>query len=90
MIDRARLTEIYARERHDFVARHPRSAAAYARSEHLFGRVPMTWMNKNAGASRSIWSAPGATASGTSTASSTSTSRLATPVRWRGTPLRRP
>ena len=49
MIDRARLTEIYARERHDFVARHPRSAAAYARSEHLFGRVPMTWMNKNAG-----------------------------------------
>ena len=48
MIDRARLTEIYARERHDFVARHPRSAAAYARSEHLFGRVPMTWMNKNA------------------------------------------
>jgi len=49
VIDRARLTEIYARERHDFVARHPRSAAAYARSEHLFGRVPMTWMNKNAG-----------------------------------------
>jgi glutamate-1-semialdehyde 2,1-aminomutase len=48
VIDRARLTEIYARERHDFVARHPRSAAAYARSEHLFGRVPMTWMNKNA------------------------------------------
>jgi glutamate-1-semialdehyde 2,1-aminomutase len=49
MIDRARLTEIYARERQDFVARHPRSAAAYGRSDHLFGRVPMTWMNKNAG-----------------------------------------
>src|SRR5450759_2414704 len=48
MIDRARLTEIYARERQDFLARHPRSAAAYGRSEHLFGRVPMTWMNKNA------------------------------------------
>ncbi|HEX7537769.1 MAG TPA: transaminase, partial [Dermatophilaceae bacterium] len=29
--------------------RHPRSAAAYNRSDHLFGRVPMTWMNKNAG-----------------------------------------
>jgi glutamate-1-semialdehyde 2,1-aminomutase len=49
MIDRARLAEIYARERQDFVARHPRSAAAYDRSGHLFGRVPMTWMNKNAG-----------------------------------------
>jgi glutamate-1-semialdehyde 2,1-aminomutase len=49
VIDRARLTEISARERQDFVARHPKSAAAYARSEHLFGRVPMTWMNKNAG-----------------------------------------
>ena len=24
-------------------------AAAYARAGHLFGRVPMTWMNKNAG-----------------------------------------
>jgi glutamate-1-semialdehyde 2,1-aminomutase len=49
MIDRARLTEIYARERQDFVARHPKSAQAYGRSDHLFGRVPMTWMNKNAG-----------------------------------------
>ena len=49
MIDRARLTEIYARERLDFAVRHPRSAAAYGRSDHLFARVPMTWMNKNAG-----------------------------------------
>ena len=49
MIDRGRLTEIYAREQQDFVARHPRSAAAYVRADHLFGRVPMTWMNKNAG-----------------------------------------
>ena len=49
MIDRARLSAIYGRERADFVARHPASAAAYARSGHLFGRVPMTWMNKNAG-----------------------------------------
>ncbi len=49
MIDRARLTEIYAREQRDFVARHPRSAAAYDAADHLFGRVPMTWMNKNAG-----------------------------------------
>jgi len=49
VMDRARLNEIYARERQDFAARHPKSAAAYGRSDHLFGRVPMTWMNKNAG-----------------------------------------
>ena len=49
MIDRSRLTELYAREQRDFVARHPRSAAAYDRADHLFGRVPMTWMNKKAG-----------------------------------------
>ncbi len=49
MIDRARLTGIHAREQRDFVARHPRSAVAYDRAEHLFGRVPMTWMNKKAG-----------------------------------------
>ena len=49
MIDRARLSEIYAREQANFVARHPRSAAAYDRSGHLFGQVPMTWMNKNVG-----------------------------------------
>ena len=49
MIDRARLSDILARERADFVSRHPRSAAAYDRSAHLFGQVPMTWMNKNAG-----------------------------------------
>jgi glutamate-1-semialdehyde 2,1-aminomutase len=49
MIDRRRITEIYARERQDFVARHPGSASAYHRADHLFGQVPMTWMNKNAG-----------------------------------------
>jgi len=49
MIDRARLSEIYAREHANFVAWHPRSAAAYDRSGHLFGQVPMTWMNKNVG-----------------------------------------
>ena len=49
MIDRARLTGIYDRERQDFASRHPRSEAAYEHSSHLFGSVPMTWMNKNAG-----------------------------------------
>jgi glutamate-1-semialdehyde 2,1-aminomutase len=38
-----------ARERAAFADRHPGSRAAYQRSDHLFGRVPMTWMNKTAG-----------------------------------------
>ncbi|MFU8875955.1 transaminase [Micromonospora sp. SL4-19] len=47
-VGRVRLNELLERERAEFVDRHPRSAAAYARAEHLFGKVPMTWMNKNA------------------------------------------
>ena len=49
MIDRARLTRMYAREQRDFVAKHPGSGAAYEAADHLFGQVPMTWMNKKAG-----------------------------------------
>ncbi len=49
MIDRTRLADLYAREQQDFVARHPRSRAAFENATHLFGRVPMTWMNKKAG-----------------------------------------
>src|SRR5689334_12904636 len=45
-VDRARLAQLAARERAAFAARRPRSAAAYARAGNLFGRVPMTWMNK--------------------------------------------
>jgi glutamate-1-semialdehyde 2,1-aminomutase len=48
VIDRPRLAVLLARERADFVARNPRSHTAYKGSEHLFGRVPMTWMNKAA------------------------------------------
>ncbi|WP_446220404.1 transaminase [Micromonospora sp. IBHARD004] len=48
MLDRTRVTALLARERATFEDRHPRSAAAYARADHLFGRVPMTWMNKSA------------------------------------------
>ncbi|WP_127500755.1 transaminase [Actinoplanes solisilvae] len=47
-VDRARLAALTARERATFAERHPRSAAAYQRSAHLFGRTPMTWMNKTA------------------------------------------
>ena len=47
-VDRARLATLAERERAAFTERHPRSAAAYQRADHLFGRVPMTWMNKTA------------------------------------------
>ncbi|WP_250037842.1 transaminase [Paractinoplanes maris] len=47
-VDRALLRELAARERSVFAERRPRSAAAYQRADHLFGRVPMTWMNKTA------------------------------------------
>jgi glutamate-1-semialdehyde 2,1-aminomutase len=49
MIDREHLAQLMARERADFEARNPRSRVAFDRADHLFGRVPMTWMNKRAG-----------------------------------------
>ncbi|MFJ9376451.1 transaminase [Streptomyces sp. NPDC101455] len=49
-MDRTRLQDLLARESADAERLNPRSKAAYARAEHLFGRVPMTWMNKTAGA----------------------------------------
>ena len=48
-IDRSRLTRLLAREREAYRAGNPRSLAAYEAASHLFGRVPMTWMNKSAG-----------------------------------------
>ena len=48
-IDRAHLTDLIARERALHEQRNPRSAAEFARAGHLFGRVPMTWMNKWSG-----------------------------------------
>ncbi|MER7277334.1 transaminase [Dactylosporangium sp. NPDC000244] len=48
MIDRDRLGALLRRERAAFADRNPRSAAEYARAGNLFGRVPMTWMNKTA------------------------------------------
>jgi glutamate-1-semialdehyde 2,1-aminomutase len=49
MIDRRHLGTLLDRERSAFRDRHPRSAAAYDAGRHLFGRVPMTWMNKASG-----------------------------------------
>jgi glutamate-1-semialdehyde 2,1-aminomutase len=44
-VDRARLAALVGAERSAYASTHPRSAALYAGAEHLFGRVPMTWMN---------------------------------------------
>lgn len=49
MINRARLAELNDRELQTFAERNPKSRAAYEKADHLFGRVPMTWMNKKAG-----------------------------------------
>jgi glutamate-1-semialdehyde 2,1-aminomutase len=49
-MDRTRLHALLARENAEAERRNPRSREAYARAGHLFGRVPMTWMNKTAGA----------------------------------------
>lgn len=46
MINRTRLAELNRREQTEFERTHPKSKAAYAAADNLFGRVPMTWMNK--------------------------------------------
>ena len=48
-IDRHRLSVLLAEERAAYTARSPRSRALYQQADHLFGRVPMTWMNKWSG-----------------------------------------
>ncbi len=49
MIDRSRLAALTEREQQSFAERNPKSKAAYENASALFGRVPMTWMNKKAG-----------------------------------------
>lgn len=49
MIDRQRLAKLHAKEQALFLERNPKSKAAYEAADNLFGRVPMTWMNKKAG-----------------------------------------
>ncbi len=48
-ISRDRLAALLERERAAYVAAHPRSAELFAAADHLFGRVPMTWMAKWSG-----------------------------------------
>jgi glutamate-1-semialdehyde 2,1-aminomutase len=48
-IDRDRISSLLERERRTYVSTHPASARAFSEATHLFGGVPMTWMNKWAG-----------------------------------------
>ena len=43
-IDREHLRSLIERERSTYTAHHPTSARLFGQAEHLFGRVPMTWM----------------------------------------------
>jgi len=48
-IDRQRLTSLLDRERAQHRERTTASRSAFESADHLFGRVPMTWMNKWSG-----------------------------------------
>ena len=48
-IDRTRLRPLLERERDTYAQRTPESRRLFEQADHLFGRVPMTWMNKWAG-----------------------------------------
>jgi glutamate-1-semialdehyde 2,1-aminomutase len=43
-IDRNRLQDLNQRERDQYRGRHPESLRLHKAADHLFGRVPMTWM----------------------------------------------
>ena len=43
------LASLIARERSLYIELHPKSQAAFKAADNLFGRVPMTWMNKWSG-----------------------------------------
>lgn len=49
MINRDHLSALLERERATYVARNPKSKELFGNAGHLFGRVPMTWMNKWSG-----------------------------------------
>jgi glutamate-1-semialdehyde 2,1-aminomutase len=48
-LNRQQLTHLVDEERRRYVVEHPASKALHDRADHLFARVPMTWMNKWAG-----------------------------------------
>ena len=48
-LDRSRLARLLAAEQAEYTERHPRSRELFEQGTNLFGRVPMTWMNKWSG-----------------------------------------
>ena len=48
-ISEAKLNQLLVRERDQYLSKHLKSHAAYQDSHNLFGKVPMTWMNKWSG-----------------------------------------
>jgi glutamate-1-semialdehyde 2,1-aminomutase len=48
-VDRSRLAELVQRERTTYSQSHPRARALFEAADHLFGRVPMTWMARWSG-----------------------------------------
>jgi glutamate-1-semialdehyde 2,1-aminomutase len=48
-LDRVKLAELGVKERSLYETLHPNSRALHDNANHLFARVPMTWMNKWAG-----------------------------------------
>jgi glutamate-1-semialdehyde 2,1-aminomutase len=48
-VDRSRLATLLAAEQAAYTAQHPRSRELFTAGTNLFGRVPMTWMNKWSG-----------------------------------------
>ena len=89
VINRDRLAELVARERALYVQQHPRSAAHYYDARNLFGRVPMTWMNKWPGGFP-LLQVHAAIASQMWTAASTSTLHWATRAPWQAIHRQRP
>lgn len=49
VVNRMRLQALVEAERAMHAQRHPQCQAAYQAADHLFGRVPMTWMSKWSG-----------------------------------------
>jgi glutamate-1-semialdehyde 2,1-aminomutase len=45
-LNREHLAALAAQEHQTYRSNHPRSLALYENADHLFARVPMTWMNK--------------------------------------------
>lgn len=48
-IDREHLNNLIAREKRLYLERNPKSLELFSKSNNLFGKVPMTWMNKFSG-----------------------------------------